>query len=41
MTVVEHELGHELGMSDVDPASHPSDLMAATLPTGTRRNIGS
>jgi hypothetical protein len=37
LTVVEHELGHELGLSDVDPGSYPSDLMAATLPTGTRR----
>ena len=40
LTVVEHELGHELGLSDVDPATHPGDLMAATLPTGTRRLIG-
>jgi hypothetical protein len=32
-------LGHELGLSDVDPATHPNDLMAATLPTGTRRTI--
>jgi FG-GAP-like repeat/Putative Ig domain/Bacterial Ig-like domain/FG-GAP repeat len=39
LTVVEHELGHELGLSDVDPATHPSDLMAATLPVGTRRTI--
>jgi hypothetical protein len=37
LTVVEHELGHELGLSDVDPAAHPADLMAATLATGTRR----
>ena len=39
LTVVEHELGHELGLSDVNPASHPQDLMASTLPTGTRRTI--
>ena len=39
LTVVEHELGHELGLNDVSPASHPSDLMASTLPTGTRRTI--
>jgi hypothetical protein len=39
LTVVEHELGHELGLSDVDPAAHPGDLMAATLPAGTRRAI--
>jgi hypothetical protein len=39
LTVVEHELGHELGLNDLDPAAHPADLMAATLPTGTRRTI--
>ncbi len=37
LTVVEHELGHELGLPDVDPLSHPSDLMAATLAPGVRR----
>jgi len=37
LTVVEHELGHELGLSDVDPASPPNDLMAATLLPGVRR----
>ena len=37
LTVVEHELGHELGLSDVNPTSNPSDLMASTLPTGVRR----
>jgi hypothetical protein len=37
LTVVEHELGHELGLRDVDPLSHPSDLMAATLAPGVRR----
>jgi hypothetical protein len=40
LTVVEHELGHELGLSDVDPVSHPQDLMASTLPAGVRRTIG-
>jgi murein DD-endopeptidase MepM/ murein hydrolase activator NlpD len=40
LTVVEHELGHELGLNDLDPAAHPGDLMASTLPTGTRRMIG-
>ena len=39
LTVVEHELGHELGLSDVDPTMHPASLMAATLPVGTRRTI--
>jgi hypothetical protein len=37
LTVVEHELGHELGLADVDPLGHPSDLMAATLAPGIRR----
>jgi hypothetical protein len=37
LTVVEHELGHELGLPDVDPSSNPTDLMASTLPTGVRR----
>ena len=39
LTVVEHELGHELGLADVDPTTHPTSLMAATLPVGTRRTI--
>jgi hypothetical protein len=37
LTVIEHEFGHELGLSDVDPATHPGDLMDATLATGVRR----
>jgi hypothetical protein len=37
LTVVEHEFGLELGYSDVDPATHPGDLMDSTLPTGVRR----
>jgi hypothetical protein len=37
LTVVEHELGHELGLPDVNPQSHPSDLMAASLLPGIRR----
>jgi hypothetical protein len=40
LTVVEHELGHELGLNDVDPTTHPTSLMASTLPAGTRRTIG-
>jgi hypothetical protein len=37
LTVVEHEFGHELGLGDVDPVTHPGDIMDATLPTGVRR----
>jgi Putative Ig domain len=37
LTVVEHELGHELGLPDVNSATNPNDLMAATLPVGVRR----
>jgi hypothetical protein len=37
LTVVMHEFGHILGLGDVDPASHPGDLMAETLTTGARR----
>ena len=37
LTVVEHELGHELGLPDADSLSHPSELMAATLAPGIRR----
>ena len=37
LTVVMHELGHVLGLNDVDPATFPDDLMAETLATGVRR----
>ncbi|QDU24182.1 beta strand repeat-containing protein [Urbifossiella limnaea] len=37
LTVVMHELGHELGLPDIDPAAHPADLMAETLAAGVRR----
>jgi hypothetical protein len=37
LTVVMHELGHVLGLDDLDPAAAPHDLLTATLPTGTRR----
>jgi hypothetical protein len=33
----EHELGRELGLSDINSKSNPSDLMAATLAPGVRR----
>jgi len=37
LTVVMHELGHELGMADVDGTVAVGDLMAETLTPGVRR----
>jgi hypothetical protein len=37
LTVVEHELGHVLGMSDLDSQTVAHDLMTETLATGIRR----
>jgi hypothetical protein len=37
LTVVEHELGHTLGLSDLDPSTSSGDLMALTLATGVQR----
>jgi hypothetical protein len=37
LTTVMHELGHILGLPDLDPDQHAGSLMAATLTTGTRR----
>jgi hypothetical protein len=37
LTVVMHELGHTLGLNDLDPSRSPNDLMAETLATGARR----
>ena len=37
LTVVMHELGHALGLGDLDPARSPADLMTETLATGVRR----
>ena len=37
LTVVMHELGHVLGLNDLNPAEFPADLMAETLATGVRR----
>jgi fibronectin type 3 domain-containing protein len=37
LTVVCHELGHELGLSDLDTNANPSDVMDATLAPGMRR----
>jgi hypothetical protein len=37
LTVILHELGHTLGLSDLDPTRFATDLMAETLPTGVSR----
>jgi hypothetical protein len=37
LTVVEHELGHVLGLDDLDPSVAAHDLMTSTLGMGTRR----
>ena len=37
LTVLEHELGHLLGLAHTDAQSPPDDLMAATLLAGVRR----
>jgi hypothetical protein len=37
LTVVEHELGHVLGLGDLDPQAVPHDLLTETLATGVRR----
>ena len=39
LTVVTHELGHILGLSDVSASEVPNDLMDIELPTGTRRFV--
>ena len=39
-TVVAHELGHVLGLPDLDPAVYPDDLMTETLAPGERRFPG-
>jgi predicted Zn-dependent protease len=38
LTVVEHELGHIVGLDDL--ASSPYDLMSSTLAKGVRRQVG-
>jgi hypothetical protein len=40
LTVVTHELGHVLGLPDLDPAVSGGDLMTATLGLGVRRVPG-
>jgi hypothetical protein len=37
LTVVEHELGHVLGLNDLDPQAVPHDLLTTTLAPGVRR----
>ncbi|QDU22816.1 LamG-like jellyroll fold domain-containing protein [Urbifossiella limnaea] len=37
LTVVMHELSHELGLADLDPTANPADLMAEALDVGVRR----
>ena len=37
LSVISHELGHVLGLPDLDPTAHAGDVMAARLPLGTRR----
>jgi hypothetical protein len=37
LTVVDHELGHVLGLSDLDPQAAPHDLLTTTLAPGVRR----
>jgi VCBS repeat-containing protein len=37
LTVELHELGHVLGVGEVDPTTAPNDLMNQVLPTGMRR----
>src|SRR5439155_12555090 len=37
LTVVEHELGHVLGLNDLDAQTVPHDLLTTTLAPGVRR----
>src|SRR5262249_41246715 len=40
LTGVSHELGHLLGLDDLDPAGYARDVMTATLSAGERRLPG-
>jgi hypothetical protein len=40
LTVVSHELGHELGLSDLNMLTDPSNVMDGTLAPGVRRLPG-
>jgi hypothetical protein len=37
LSVVMHELGHAIGLDDLDPVEFPDEIMSATLETGVRR----
>jgi len=37
LTVVAHEMGHVLGLPDLDLVEHPGDVMADALAPGIRR----
>ncbi|MEI7702629.1 MAG: hypothetical protein WCK86_22735, partial [Planctomycetia bacterium] len=39
LTVLTHEMGHVLGLSDLDGQSTPDSLMAGTLQPGQRRSV--
>ncbi|MEY2724894.1 MAG: hypothetical protein RLZZ458_761, partial [Planctomycetota bacterium] len=39
VTVVTHELGHRLGLVDLDVEQHPGDIMAGTIQPGERRFV--
>lgn len=41
LTVVMHELGHVIGLSDLDPAYEPDSLMTGFITAGVRRLPGS
>jgi len=41
LTVLTHEMGHVLGLSDLDGQATPDSLMAGTLQPGQRRGVSS
>jgi hypothetical protein len=40
LTVLSHEVGHVLGLADLDADNSPATLMTATLGPGERRILG-
>ena len=40
LSTVLHELGHAMGLGDLDPVLHPDEVMAGTLDKGVRRSPG-